>query len=425
MAGSDNTTFFISTPSSVSNLQQFFDNTSMESIDTDADDVMLMSSTCNLDHVIDILYTCAMFLMALAGILGNFLVIGAVCVHQKLRVISNAFIVNLAIADLMICIIADSFGIVGVITKGQIFKDNPGFCDFLGCVCVTSCCCSLWSITAIAINRYVAICHRLIYPAVFNRRTVPFMIAGLWILSFLIDVPALAGWGGHSYTDAILYCTYDFMSTYSYGVWLVIWQFGIPIVILSYSYTSILLFSRAIKKSLRKMQKGAPRGSRSSIRSTDLRLLKSVLIIWIIFCALWTPYVTLLLVRDVAHLPRAVFILSTGLSHLSSSVNCFVYGLTNQNFREGYVIFINRMKPCGTKIKSRIIRPVGTLLKSRSSISISRASTVTKQFQLNDLNRGPPPVIKVDNIEPIFEANSDDENSPRLSGVANVMFMPE
>ncbi|XP_072033331.1 melatonin receptor type 1B-like [Amphiura filiformis] len=357
------------------------------------------------NDLVDILYAVSMFIMGFTGILGNFMVIGAVFVHKKLRVVSNAFIVNLAVADLMICFIADTFGIVGIYTNGKIFKDNPIFCDFLGCICVTSCCCSLWSITAIALNRYICICHRLMYPVVYNKHTVPFMIAGLWILSFMIDVPALAGWGEHSYTEDILYCTYDFMSHYGYSVFLMIWQFGIPVILLTYSYIRILLFSRSIKKALRKMQESdlPPSGS-SNIAITDLRLLRSVLVIWIVFCSLWSPYAALLLLRDVTNLPRSFFVFATGFAHLSSSTNSVIYGLTHQNFREGYLILLRKLKVCGTKKKPKTFRATSTPQK----LSISQNMSMTRQTSLRSSQlQKTTPEIEIGNIDPVVEDQSD------------------
>ena len=370
------------------------------------------------NDLIDILYAIAMFTMGITGILGNFLVIGAVFIHKKLRVISNAFIVNLAVADLIICFIADTFGIVGIYTNGKIFKENPIFCDFLGCICVTSCCCSLWSITAIAINRYVCICHRLIYPAIYNRHTVPFMIAGLWILSFMIDIPALAGWGSHSYTEAILYCTYDFMSHYGYSIFLMIWQFAIPVVLLTYSYIRIMLFSMAIKKALRKMQESDMPGS-SSIAITDLRLLRSVLVIWIVFCALWTPYAILLLLRDVAHLPRVVFIFATGFAHLSSSTNSVIYGLTNQNFREGYRILLKKLKPCTSDKIPKINRPIPKFSGSQN-MNTSRQTSLQSSYQQKMPPGQTQPEIEIDSIEPAVYENASISNN-QVGSVDNLL----
>ncbi|XP_072033330.1 melatonin receptor type 1B-like [Amphiura filiformis] len=353
------------------------------------------------NDLIDILYAVVMFIMGFTGILGNFMVIGAVFVHKKLRVISNAFIVNLAVADLMICLITDTFGIIGIYTNGKIFKDNPIFCNFLGCICVTSCCCSLWSITAISLNRYICICHRRVYPVIYNTHTVPFMIAGLWILTFMIDVPALAGWGEHSYVEDILYCTYDFMPRYGYSIFLMIWQFGIPATLLTYSYIRILLFSRSIKKALRKMQESdLPPSASSKIAVTDLRLLRSVLIIWIVFCALWSPYAVLLLLPDVTNLPRTYIIFATGFAHLSSSTNSVIYGLTHQNFREGYLILLRKLKVCGSKKKPETIRTTSP----SQNVSISQNISMTHQTSLQSSQQHKTaPEKEIGNFDPVVE----------------------
>ena len=323
----------------------------------------------------------------------------------------------------MICFITDTFGVVGVYIKGRNFQNNPAFCDFLGCLCVTSCCCSLWSITAIALDRYVCICHRLVYPVIYNRRTVPFMIGGLWLLSFVIDTPALAGWGAHGYAESILYCTYDFMSNYSYSVFLMIWMFAIPVSNLTYSYIRILLFSRAIKKALRKMQESdIPQGQQ--IVLTDLRLLRSVFVIWIVFCALWTPYTILLLIKDVTHLPRLFFVCTTGLAHLSSSTNIVIYGLTKKNFREGYVILLKKLRPCSLKLVNSKRSHRSELVTSQKCSSIFQIpmehQTSTKSDK-SSIRSQKDLTLDVSDIEPKYIDGPDATSDTRTESMQNLV----
>ncbi len=47
------------------------------------------------------------------GSLGNVFVLGSVIVHKKLQNQRSVFLVNLALADLMVTTIADPYGIVG------------------------------------------------------------------------------------------------------------------------------------------------------------------------------------------------------------------------------------------------------------------------------------------------------------------------
>ena len=164
------------------------------------------------DHLVNGFYIGMMFLMATSGTIGNTFIIGAVFVHKKLLVLSNAFIVNLAVTDFVVCAFVNVFTIVGVLTRGFFFHNRDGVCEFVGAICITSCCCSLWSIAAIAFNRYVIICHRIYYPTIFNKHTMPFFIIAVWVLSFLVDLPNLLGWGGHAFDKKALFCTYDFMA---------------------------------------------------------------------------------------------------------------------------------------------------------------------------------------------------------------------
>ena len=146
------------------------------------------------DFTANVVFLISTIILLTVGLIGNILVIGAVLVHKKLRVLGNVFVINLAVADLCVVIIIDSFGLVGIASEGTFFDDKRVLCDMVGVFCVTSCACSLWSIGHISFNRYVRICHHTTYPKIFNAHTLPFIVAGTWILCFLIDLPiCLAG----------------------------------------------------------------------------------------------------------------------------------------------------------------------------------------------------------------------------------------
>ena len=104
-------------------------------------------------------FLCISLALGLSGTLGNLLVIGSVLVHRPLRRLHNAFIVNLAVADLCVSALIQFATVDALLRLGATFWNRPALCDFFGFLCTTSCTCSLWSITAISINRYVCICH--------------------------------------------------------------------------------------------------------------------------------------------------------------------------------------------------------------------------------------------------------------------------
>ena len=291
------------------------------------------------DYPLNTYYMVAIYTVCICGLLGNILVIGSVIVHKKLRVLSNIFIVNLAIADFCVIVVVDIFTLLGIHTKGVFFFDKPILCEFLGVICITSCACSLWSIAAIAINRYICICHRLFYLRLFNKKTMPYFVIALWIISFFVDFPNLVGWGRHGFDERLLYCTYDLSANLGYSIYLAVFLVTIPFILLTIAYLRIMLFSRAAKKRLKKHQKnnGIGPACSSTIRLTDLRLLKSVLIIWITYTLLWLPYLTLVLFDQKGLWGRTTYVIVNALAHSSSSTNSLIYPMTNKNFREAYI----------------------------------------------------------------------------------------
>ena len=224
-------------------------------------------------------------------------------------------------------------------TKGVFFLDKPILCEFLGVICITSCACSLWGIAAIAINRYICICHRQIYLTLFSKKTMPYVIIAIWIIAFFIDFPNLVGWGCHGFDERLLYCTYDLSDSLGYSIFLAVFLVMIPFILLTFAYTQIMLFSRAVKKCLKELQKedDIGPGCSNTIRLTDLRLLRSVLIIWITCTLLWLPYLTVMLFDQRGRWGRTTHVIVYVLAHSSASTNSLIYPATNKNFRDAYI----------------------------------------------------------------------------------------
>ena len=134
-------------------------------------------------------------LVAVLGVFGNLLVLGALIVDKKLHVLNNVFLANLAVADLFVAGVIHPFLAVGILGG----KDHPFYhmddrqitylCEFLASFCIMSCSVSVLSIGAVAVNRYVYICHNQIYRKIYTPCTVPLMIVGIWLVGALIDLP--------------------------------------------------------------------------------------------------------------------------------------------------------------------------------------------------------------------------------------------
>ena len=285
-------------------------------------------------------YMTFLILTSFTGVVGNTFVIFAVVTHKKLRVIQNVFIVNLAVADLLVSAIVVPFGVAGIVDNGELFVEHlPGLCEFIATLTVTGCTCSISSIASVSLNRYVAICHRLTYPKIYSKRTVPFMVAGLWVYSFLVDLPNYLGWNEHIFDWRTYTCIYDYTyNLYYTRYFLAFFGFGLPLCILCFSYFSVYC---KVFKSTRRMRRHADdtlsKQRFSGIDSADKRLLKTLAVICITFLSMWGPYVVTVQL-DQGH-RFWIFVPAISLTFLNSSVNFMIYA-TNETFREAYVRII-------------------------------------------------------------------------------------
>lgn len=131
-------------------------------------------------------------LINLAVVLGNSLVIAAVVNTRKLRTVTNIFIVSLACADLLLGIAVLPFSISLEVVDTWLWGDI--WCSMWLAIDVLLCTASILSLCAISLDRYVAVTHPIRYPSIMSGARGRVLVAGVWILSFVICLPPLIGW---------------------------------------------------------------------------------------------------------------------------------------------------------------------------------------------------------------------------------------
>ncbi|MBN3301166.1 ADA1B protein, partial [Amia calva] len=126
------------------------------------------------------------------AIVGNILVILSVVCNRHLRTPTNYFIVNLAIADLLlgttVLPVSATLEIVDHWVFGRIF------CDLWAAVDVLCCTASIMSLCVISIDRYIGVRHSLQYPAIVTEGRAALALVGVWVLSVVISIGPLLGW---------------------------------------------------------------------------------------------------------------------------------------------------------------------------------------------------------------------------------------
>ncbi|XP_036380455.1 alpha-1A adrenergic receptor-like [Megalops cyprinoides] len=126
------------------------------------------------------------------AIVGNILVILSVVCNRHLRIPTNYFIINLAIADLLLSTtvlpVSATLEILNYWVFGRIF------CDIWAAVDVLCCTASIMSLCVISIDRYIGVRYPLQYPSIVTERRALLAMLGVWVLALVISIGPLLGW---------------------------------------------------------------------------------------------------------------------------------------------------------------------------------------------------------------------------------------
>ncbi|XP_038044717.1 melatonin receptor type 1B-A-like [Patiria miniata] len=178
------------------------------------------------------------------GISGNSLVIMAVILSRKLRTTTNAFVVNLSVADLLtsVVIIWDAVELLG--KDGQPISD--WICRVVSGTQTITTGCSIYTLALIGLQRLLLITRPMTtYRAIYtpNFKIVLWLVAA-WSVSLLVTVlPLLFGVGGVGYNPKYHHC--GFMSSHPlstyYNIIIAGALYPIPLIIIVVCYVLIWL----------------------------------------------------------------------------------------------------------------------------------------------------------------------------------------
>uniref|UniRef100_A0A673B046 Gastrin/cholecystokinin type B receptor n=1 Tax=Sphaeramia orbicularis TaxID=375764 RepID=A0A673B046_9TELE len=130
-----------------------------------------------------LLYSLIFFL----SVFGNLLIIVVLTVNKRMRTVTNTFLLSLAISDLMMTVFCMPFNLIPSILKDFIF--GAAMCKIVAYLMGISVSISTFSLVAIAIERYSAICNPLKSRVWQTRSHAYRVIAATWLLAFVIMTP--------------------------------------------------------------------------------------------------------------------------------------------------------------------------------------------------------------------------------------------
>ncbi|XP_042325570.1 cholecystokinin receptor type A [Sceloporus undulatus] len=126
-------------------------------------------------------------LIFLLSVLGNTLVMIVLTRNKRMRTVTNIFLLSLAISDLMLCFFCMPFTLIPNLLKDFIF--GSAFCKISSYFMGVSVSVSTFSLFAISLERYSAICKPLQSRVWQTKSHALKVIAATWCISFAIMTP--------------------------------------------------------------------------------------------------------------------------------------------------------------------------------------------------------------------------------------------
>ncbi|XP_058510005.1 cholecystokinin receptor [Solea solea] len=136
------------------------------------------------DHTLRILLYSLIFFLS---VVGNLLIIVVLTVNKRMRTVTNTFLLSLAVSDLMMAVFCMPFNLIPSVLKDFIF--GATMCKIVSYLMGISVSISTFSLVAIAIERYSAICNPLKSRVWQTRSHAYRVIAATWVVAFIIMIP--------------------------------------------------------------------------------------------------------------------------------------------------------------------------------------------------------------------------------------------
>ncbi|XP_021230726.1 substance-P receptor isoform X1 [Numida meleagris] len=283
------------------------------------------------------LWAVAYALIVVVSVVGNVVVMWIILAHKRMRTVTNYFLVNLAFAEASM----SAFNTVVNFTYAIHNEWYYGllYCKFHNFFPIAAVFASIYSMTAIALDRYMAIIHPL-QPRL-SATATKVVIGVIWLLAFLLAFPqgyysvmeelpgrlvCLVAWPEHS--------TNVYGKTYHFCMTVLIYFLPLLVIGCAYTVVSITLWASEIP--------GDSSDRYHEQVSAKRKVVKMMIIVVCTFALCWLPYhiyFTLQYFNPEWYLQKfiqQVYLAVMWLAMSSTMYNPIIYCCLNDRFRVGF-----------------------------------------------------------------------------------------
>ncbi|XP_040271765.1 neuromedin-U receptor 2-like [Bufo bufo] len=290
----------------------------------------------------------------LTGVAGNLLTCTVIAKHRKMRTPTNLYLFSLAISDLLVLV----FGMpleTYEMWQNYPFPFGEGGCHFKTFLFEMVCFASILNVTALSVERYLAVVHPLQTKHVMTNAHARRVISVVWCMSLLCSIPNTSLHGiYYIYLPSLERVEESATCTMLKPKWVynlviqltTIFFYFVPVSIITVLYLLIgCRLTRERKFRIRRLGKMCKKDETCRIvleNGKRRQITKMLCVVVIVFTICWAPFHIDRLLwsfiikwTDSMHTTfQYVHILSGVFFYLSAAVNPIIYNLLSTKFRE-------------------------------------------------------------------------------------------
>ena len=278
-------------------------------------------------------------IIGLVNIVGNICTIISFHRDIKLRTVANYYILNLAVTDLIVGLVSVPFYAVYTVLD-FFWPFGYAFCKIWCVIDFWVCAESSLTIILISHDRFSMVNKGAQYLSSETKQKALIKIGITWLLSFLLYSPAIIGfntWRGYSTIDQHD-CDVEFATDFWYTLITSILEFLVPFVLITIFNSLLYADIRRRTKISHGSTEPQHKSDASKTMRRDRKAAKNLTLLVVVYFICWLPYVVSTLILAVCDtcVSDNLFEFFNWLLWFNSSLNSFMYAMTNERFRTNY-----------------------------------------------------------------------------------------
>lgn len=286
----------------------------------------------SLNKTSTVVITCMYFLVCAVGLCGNALVIYVILRYAKMKTVTNIYILNLAVADVLFMLGLPFIAIQLALVH---WPFGPVLCRVVMTVDSLNQFTSIFCLMVMSIDRYLAVVHPIKSTKWRKPRVAKSINVAVWGASLMVNLPIVIYSGVITKQDGC-FCTIVWPEPEeayytAFMIYTFILGFFLPLLVISLCYVFIIA----------KVKSSGIRVGSSKRKRSERKVTRMVSIVVAVFVLCWLPFYVFNVTSvagSISTTPvlRSTFAFVVVLGYANSCANPILYAFLSENFKKSF-----------------------------------------------------------------------------------------